>query len=122
MGYSGYRILNDSMTTKKGGASSRKAALANLEAWRKRQGITLEQVMERTKIGRPYLQAIEAGDFRGLPGGIFTLSWLRQYAEVVGLDPDDLVRDYRAKTDVRPPGPASVESRGLLGRLFRVPA
>ena len=110
------------MTTKKGGASSSKAPLANLEAWRKRQGITLEQVMERTKIGRQYLQAIEAGDFRGLPGGIFTLSWLRQYAEVVGLDPDDLVRDYRAKTEVRPPGPASMESRGLLGRLFRVPA
>ena len=100
--------------------------MVDLAAWRAQQGITLEQVMDSTKICRRYLDSIEARNFRELRGGIFTLSWLRQYAEAVGVNAEDLLGEYRQKTEIKPVTSAGesrpAEPRGLLGRFFRVPA
>ncbi len=119
--------LESTMTTKKRPSPAvRLDPMADLAAWRTHKGITLEQVIETTKICRRYLVSIEAGNFRELPGGIFTLSWLRQYTEAVGLNAEDLLREYRQKTESKPVSAAgnlsSAEPRGLLGRFFRIPA
>jgi len=50
------------------------------------QGIDLATVAERTKIKAKYLQAIEAGDPRSLPGGFFYKSFVHQYATFLGVD------------------------------------
>jgi cytoskeletal protein RodZ len=50
------------------------------------QGIDLATVAERTKIKAKYLQAIEAGDRKSLPGGFFYKSFVHQYAKFLGVD------------------------------------
>jgi cytoskeleton protein RodZ len=50
------------------------------------QNLTLQQLSESTKIGTRMLQAIEAGEFQKLPGGVFTRSFIKQYGAALGLD------------------------------------
>lgn len=88
---------------------------------RVRNGISLEEVVEKTKICLRYLHAIEAEDFKQLPGGIFALNYLRQYADAVGVDADDLINSYTGTVSPQRIGPSS-EPRSFLNRLFRVPA
>lgn len=73
----------------------------NLAEIRSRSGRTLEQIADTTKISIRFLRAIEAGDFGQLPGGIFTRSYLKQYAEQVGIEASRLIETYhfRNKTD-----------------------
>jgi hypothetical protein len=41
------------------------------------------------------LEAIEVGDFRRLPGGIYTTSYIRQYARAIDYPEDDILEVYR---------------------------
>lgn len=92
---------------------------ASLATRRKRTGVHLQAVADRTKIGIRYLEAIEAGDYRALPGGIIALNFLRQYAEAVGVDPAPLLQDYEDRCSPRrEPG----AEPGFFARLFRIPA
>jgi cytoskeletal protein RodZ len=50
------------------------------------QGIELATVAARTRIKTKYLQAIEAGDRKSLPGGFFYKSFVHQYATFLGVD------------------------------------
>lgn len=61
---------------------------------RRAKGISLEQIAYRTKLRVAILQAIEDGNFDELPGGIYNISYLRQYAREIGADEDLLVRWY----------------------------
>ena len=61
---------------------------------RERSGVSLEQIAERTKISMHFLRAIEQEDFGKLPGGIFSTSYLRQYAAAIGLDEAKLLAHY----------------------------
>lgn len=48
-----------------------------------------------TRIGVRYLEDIERCQFGKLPGGVFTESYLRQYARAVGFDEAALLAYYR---------------------------
>jgi len=61
---------------------------------RKNRGISLEQIAASTKIGVRLLEAIEQGDFRKLPGGIYNTSYLRQYARAIDYDEAELLAAY----------------------------
>ncbi len=63
-----------------------------------RNGVSLEQIAEETKISIRFLRAIEAERFDELPGGIFARSYIRQYAAAIGFDEDELLRRYREAT------------------------
>jgi cytoskeletal protein RodZ len=63
---------------------------------RMRQGLDIADVEERTKIRAKYLRALENEEWGSLPGPTFVKTFLRTYAEVVGLDPHLLVDEYRA--------------------------
>ena len=43
------------------------------------------------------LEALERSDLSRLPGGIFTRSFIRAYAQEVGLDPDRMIQDFIAE-------------------------
>jgi len=60
-----------------------------------RNGVSLEEIAEQTKISIRFLRAIEAERFDELPGGIFARSYIRQYAAAIGFDEDELLRRYR---------------------------
>ncbi|MDQ6663892.1 MAG: DUF4115 domain-containing protein, partial [Acidobacteriota bacterium] len=57
---------------------------------RLRLGLDLDVVAQRTKIGTRLLKAIEADEFDKLPGGVFTRSFVKQYAGVLGLDQESI--------------------------------
>jgi len=69
--------------------------ILGLSTVRRNRGITLRQISEATKIGMRALEAIEAGDFRVLPGGIYATSYIRQYARAIDYPEDDILELYR---------------------------
>jgi cytoskeletal protein RodZ len=94
--------------------------MLNLALSRKSAGLSLEQIADGTKISLRFLRAIEEEEFEKLPGGIFSTSYLRQYAMAIGYDEAELLAHYRHKTS--PPaaagkGPAREQgNRSLLDR------
>lgn len=76
-----------------------------LEEFRLRKGITLEEIAESTKISRRFLVAIEAGEYGLLPGGVFTTSYIRQYAAATGFDAGVILEHYAQSCQ---PAPATV--------------
>lgn len=68
----------------------------NLKAAREARGLTIENIEEKTKIQRRYLTAIENGEFEKLPGDFYVRAFIKQYAEVVGLNGNELLNDFHA--------------------------
>jgi cytoskeleton protein RodZ len=68
-----------------------------LRAIRHDQGLSLEDLAERTRVRRAYLEAIEEMRLDALPSRPFTIGYVRAYATALGLDPDAAVE--RFKTD-----------------------
>lgn len=64
-----------------------------------RQGLDIADVEAQTKIRAKYLRALENEEWGLLPGPTFVRTFLRTYAEAVGLDPHVLVDAYRAAAD-----------------------
>jgi|HubBroStandDraft_1064217.scaffolds.fasta_scaffold472785_2 cytoskeletal protein RodZ len=92
----------------------------DLPRFRKRAGVSIEEIVQRTKISSRFLRAIEDEQFDQLPGGIFTTSYLRQYAAAIGYDEDALISYYIQKTNpaaaVAKPPQQETGSRKLLDR------
>src|SRR4026208_110546 len=57
-----------------------------LAGWRRKKALSLEQIADTTKIGVRSLQAIESEEFKKLPGGIYSTSYIRQYARAIDFD------------------------------------
>ena len=62
---------------------------------REAKGLELIEVEEITKIRSKYLQALEEGDYCVLPGGVYTVGFLRSYARFLDLDAESLVNTFR---------------------------
>ncbi|WP_044877530.1 helix-turn-helix domain-containing protein [Paenibacillus sp. IHBB 10380] len=69
------------------------------------KGMSLDDVQEMTKIRKRYLEAIEAGDYKVLPGTFYVRAFIKTYAETVGLNPDELLEGH--KQDVSSSEPES---------------
>jgi len=67
---------------------------------RETRGISLEQISELTKLRVSTLKAIEDGDFDALPGGLYNISYIRQYARAIDADESHLVDLYRLQHQV----------------------
>lgn len=63
---------------------------------RQTSGISLEEIARNTKLRVTLLQAIEDAKFDLLPGGIYNISYIRQYARAIGADEGSLIRLYLA--------------------------
>ncbi len=66
-----------------------------LTAARERKGVDLMRAERDTKIRVRYLSALESGDYRDLPGAVYTKGFLRNYAIYLDLDPEDVLRQWR---------------------------
>ena len=88
-----------------------------------RQKLDIADVEERTKIRAKYLRALENEDFSVLPGSTFVKTFLRTYAEVLGLDPHVLVEEYRAtyERDDFDMQPLAAPPSGRRERELRLP-
>lgn len=61
---------------------------------REERGIPLREISNETRISIRYLEAIESGDFKRLPGGIFNRSFVKAYARCIGYDEKEAVEAY----------------------------
>src|SRR5580658_1663702 len=69
---------------------------------RQKRNLDLATIAGELKITPRFLDAMERDDFDKLPGGVFTKSFLRQYASFLGLDADELLADVPAATTPEP--------------------
>jgi cytoskeleton protein RodZ len=92
---------------------------------RMRRRIDMTEVESATKIRGKYLRALENEEWDALPGPTFVKTFLRTYAEYLGLDARLLVEEYRQRYERpsiqeltpfrRPPRRARRRLSGLLG-------
>ena len=61
---------------------------------REGRGIGLREICEQTRISIHYLEAIEANDYKRLPGGVFNRSFIKAYAKCVGYDEREAIEGY----------------------------
>jgi cytoskeleton protein RodZ len=58
-------------------------------------GVSLEDAATQLRINKRYLQALEEGRVKDLPGAAYAVGFVRSYATALGLDPDEAVRRFR---------------------------
>lgn len=92
-------------------------SILGLATVRRNRGITLQQISEATKIGVRSLEAIEFGDFRKLPGGIYATSYIRQYARAIDYPEDDILEVYRSHMAGEPIASRRTRSEKVPGTL-----
>jgi len=98
-----------------------------LRARRLQLGRTLQEIAEKTRITRGYLEALEEGRFDAVPGEVYLSGFLRTYAEELGLEPEPLLRACRTQRRIaaegarRPEGDVS-NSGSEIGRKRVWPA
>ena len=69
---------------------------------RELKGISLEQISELTKIRLVYLQALETGEFDNLPDKVYVRGFLKSYAQIIDLDPREILEIYQNYIDQFP--------------------
>ncbi|MGH9353013.1 MAG: helix-turn-helix domain-containing protein, partial [Terriglobia bacterium] len=67
----------------------------NLRREREMRGISLQEISGTTKISVRFLELLEAEEFAKLPGGIFIRSFIRSYANYLGLDEEQVMAEYQ---------------------------
>jgi|SRR5215469_18237448 len=70
-------------------------SILGVKNWRQQKGISLQSIAASTKLSVSQLEAIEAGDFARLPGGIYNTSYIRQYARAIDFDEAKLIAFYQ---------------------------
>jgi len=66
-----------------------------LKQARTAKGFTLDDLQSITKIQKRYLSGIENEDYSMMPGSFYVRAFIKQYAEAVGLDPDEMLAMYK---------------------------
>ena len=80
-----------------------------------KRNLALEQVSAELKIPHRLLEAIEEENFGQLPGRMFTISFVRQYAHLLGLDEDDIAGEVRRRLEPPPAIPQPSAMRPAAG-------
>ena len=95
---------------------------ARLKEARTAKGYSIDDLQEITKIQKRYLAGIEEGNYASMPGAFYVRAFIKQYAEAVGLNGDELLETYKkeipspANEDVSQNIPSTPTRRSLGGR------
>lgn len=84
-----------------------------LKEARERKGLSLDDLQNITKIQKRYLVGIETGNYDMMPGKFYVRAFIKQYAEAVGLEPEEVFEQF--KNDV-----PSVHDEEVPEQLSRV--
>src|ERR671915_1897969 len=88
---------------------------------RMRRRIDMTEVETATKIRGKYLRALENEEWELLPGPTFVKTFLRTYADYLGLDARNLVEEYRARYERPAAQDLTPFGTNLGGRRSRAP-
>ncbi|QUG41149.1 helix-turn-helix domain-containing protein [Psychrobacillus sp. INOP01] len=95
---------------------------ARLKEARTAKGYSIDDLQEITKIQKRYLASIEEGNYATMPGAFYVRAFIKQYAEAVGLNGDELLETYKSEIpspsneEVTKSIPATPSRRALGGR------
>lgn len=78
---------------------------------RELRGLSREEVSRVTKISPSLIAALEEGQVERLPARVFVLNYIRAYAQVIGLSPEEALLRYQEMDQGGPaePTPAVLE-------------
>lgn len=79
-------------------------SILGVRTWRLERGISLDSISASTKLSVRTLEAIESGDFKRLPGGIYNTNYIRQYAKAINFSEADLLAFYQNSLNLLRPG------------------
>ncbi|TFI46877.1 helix-turn-helix domain-containing protein [Diaphorobacter sp. DS2] len=88
--------------------------------------MSLDDLQKVTKIQKRYLVGIEEGDYSMMPGKFYVRAFIKQYAEAVGIEPEEIFEQYKGDipaqvNDDIPEKLSRVQSRkDLSGRTSKV--
>jgi cytoskeletal protein RodZ len=74
--------------------SPQETFVTRLRRHRQKCRISLEELAQDTRVKKELLEALENNDLSQWPRGLYARAWIRSYAWVVGLDPDDTVDEF----------------------------
>ena len=74
--------------------SGREAFGPNLRRVRIQRGVSLQQIATETNVSDVLWAAMEKNDFSRWPNGIFARAYIRDYARIIGVDPDGTVDEF----------------------------
>jgi cytoskeletal protein RodZ len=77
---------------------------------RREQQISVLEVAKELHLDEPKVRALERNDFETLGAPVFAKGHLRKYAQLVGVDPDDIYADYYHLTRSESLPPVVVDS------------
>jgi cytoskeleton protein RodZ len=78
-----------------------------LRAAREAQKLELSEIASRTRIPQRHLEAIENGNYSGLPSTTYAMGFAKSYARAVGIDEVAIGRELRGELGDRPERPAA---------------
>lgn len=92
---------------------------AALRAERQRQGLSLQDVADATRVRRIYLEGLEGMRLEELPSRPFTIGYVRAYAQTLGVDPEIAVARFKEDfpDKIEPLRPPVGVRKGKDGRL-----
>ncbi|MGP1438900.1 MAG: helix-turn-helix domain-containing protein, partial [Treponema sp.] len=62
---------------------------------RREKGVDLAQVEQDTNIERVYIEALENDEYQKIPAEAYIVGFLRNYSEYLGLNPNDIIKQYK---------------------------
>jgi cytoskeletal protein RodZ len=89
-----------------------------LRAARQQRGISLREISDQTRIAMRYLEAIEANDYKQLPGGIFNRSFIKAYARIVRFDEETALAAYASTAREYGETPDEVATSPTRSRIY----
>lgn len=67
-----------------------------LKEARLKKGLSLKEVEAELRIRKVYLEALENDNYSAMPAEAYTRAFLRTYAEYLGLDPVEIMKEYES--------------------------
>jgi cytoskeletal protein RodZ len=78
-----------------------------LRAEREGRGISLDQLCATTKVNARHFQALEQGDYKALPGGVFRRGIVRAYLSALGLEEQTWMSRFQQSYESQAPSSAA---------------
>ncbi len=71
--------------------------------------ITIDQIVSETRISKHVVAQIESENPTNLPEPVFLKGFIKAYAKIVGLDPEEIIKLYQAENGISDTVPESPE-------------
>ncbi|HVY07525.1 MAG TPA: RodZ domain-containing protein [Burkholderiales bacterium] len=84
--------MSDTASPESAAPPSKSAAGAMLLSERRRQGLSLGDISRQLKLSVRQVEALERDDYSGYKSPVFIHGFIRNYAKLLGLDPEPLIR------------------------------